>query len=876
MRGKVGVWLSGRVSAESGKPLAGAVITITSDELGMQASEVPVWAITNSLGEWRTRLLPNTYVMAIAARGFLPEIRAEIIVGNEEPRALNIVLRAGGSLVRGTVTDAGGGPISGARITARAEPSTGVTTISNTDGVYELTLAQGIFPVTVSHEDYVEQQSTVILGESHVDKNFVLVPGAVVRGRVVAADTDLPIADAHVHGRSTRPDGDWAGVTTSDDHGEFTLRGVGSGRIELRATAIGYASTQGKVVTVDVAERVETHVVVNRAFTIHGRVVLKGNPTVALRDVAVRASPVYSEPAPRTLAPTDAQGRFAIVGVRPGFYELVTSGAPAINLGYYEGQGIEVVDCDLEGAVIELDPGVCVSGRLNPPTRGRVRIVPQYPSYSWREEEVETDDTGRFVIEHVRSVVCTVVARTDDGRVGSTDTDLTTKTKVDDLVIRLETLATLTGSVVDARGCGVGNVDVSIGREGAIDPRDPRTISSSAGTFQLDGVPAGKLSLIAGAVAESEDDIRGARSRPFDISGAHMTGVTITVQRGNQLLRGVVVRDGQPVAYARVTARREDEHTTKQATTAADGTFQIGPLLDGTYSLVARDPRDTARAEATNVQPDNWTTLELTANATLSGRVTSAGIGLRIFDVSCWRRGLPEHVGEHIETSDGTFTIEQIPVGDYHCNVFSLVGRAGKRVTITHPTTRLELELELFASVSGTLVDVFTGVPVPGMYVFEPSDQDLFRAGRLLPSDAQGAFTVHSLVPGTVQLKVSPSREWWDEFARIPTSVSLVPGQRLDLGRVEVVTPFRHVRGELGFVGQVTNATFVTTEVIIGGAAERAGLRAGDAIATVDRRPMVKMYPHLVDLVVAGQTYVLGTSRGPIRVLATRRPDCNS
>lgn len=872
--------LSGRVSrAEDSSRIHGAVVTIALSGIARQfltTDELPLLVITNEAGEWSTPITPGTYVVSVTARGFLPDAREPIVVTTHEQPFVEFALHAGGSRVRGSVADMEDGGISNVRITARFTLGRDFSTVTKDDGSYELTLVSGAFALVAHHDDYVGQLRQTSLGTDGIAvEDFVLVRGAVLRGQVIAADTNTPMPDAEVTGERPRRFGNWRSSTRTDENGVFTLRGVPSGMLELVALADGYASVKPTVVELGVAEQEEIRMIVGRAFSIRGRVVTKAKPGRGIRDVGVRASPVYRERPPLTLAATDDEGRFTIVGVMPGFYELVTSGNTAVNSGYMQGVAVEVAEHDVEDVLVELDLGVRVAGRLDPPTRGRVSTKGG-DGMQCGDDHVDADDSGRFVLEHQRAGRCIVVGRSTDGRGGNVE--VTFGEDASDLVVRLEPLAGVSGRIVDAIGRGVAGVNVTIERAGGWNPGDPETVSNSDGSFAVKGIEPGKLRVLATHSKEWRDGLEGyAKSPPLDVvAGDVRSDITITVQGRDQSLRGIVLREGNPVADARVLASRESDYGTRggfQVLTKADGTFVIERLIEGQYTLVADDPRDTARAEVTNVKPGSSTTMVLVANGSVSGRVTVDGAPLRIFDLACWKHdGDQGYLARRFDSPDGVYALERVPTGSYGCYINSVVGRATESVVVSSGApTRLDFSIARSASVTGVLVDVMTGTPVSGVLVYTGAGEDDIRAGRNRPTDANGRFTVPGIHPGAISL-LAVSKDW-SEMTRIRFEGTLAAGQQRDLGRVEVVTPFRHAPGQLGFVGRIENNTLIITEVIVGGAADRAGIRAGETITTFEGRSMAKLYPHLRDLLVAGRTYALGTVRGVVNVVATHRGD---
>ncbi|HTL34532.1 MAG TPA: carboxypeptidase-like regulatory domain-containing protein, partial [Kofleriaceae bacterium] len=116
--------IAGRVTrAQDGAPVAGATVSLAPAELMAMfiKNDMPTLvATTDANGNWKAnRVMPGAYVVAATASGYLPNSHAKITVQQAEARTgIDIALAQGGSIVKGTVTDVGGGGIADARITA--------------------------------------------------------------------------------------------------------------------------------------------------------------------------------------------------------------------------------------------------------------------------------------------------------------------------------------------------------------------------------------------------------------------------------------------------------------------------------------------------------------------------------------------------------------------------------------------------------------------------------------------------------------------------------------------------------------------------------------------------------------------------------------
>jgi len=276
--------LAGRVTRTSdGSGIAGATVSLAPAELMamfIKSNAPTLVAVTDASGAWNVpRVPPGAYVVAATAPGFLPSSREKLVVGaGDQKRGVDLALTAGGTIVSGLVSDVGGGPIADARITAtkggnnmpdlwgRAD----LVTTTGADGRYAITLADGDYQLSATHDEYTSDSESAEVKGGPLTVDFTLVPGAVVRGQVVARDSGAPVPGALVRGDTTGRGGE-DGTALADGNGNFTLRSLSAGTVELSAMGRGYASPTPTVVAVGIGEQVEgVRVLVDRAYPISG------------------------------------------------------------------------------------------------------------------------------------------------------------------------------------------------------------------------------------------------------------------------------------------------------------------------------------------------------------------------------------------------------------------------------------------------------------------------------------------------------------------------------------------------------------------------------------------------------------------------------
>ncbi|HET9989202.1 MAG TPA: carboxypeptidase regulatory-like domain-containing protein, partial [Kofleriaceae bacterium] len=239
--------LAGRVTKkEDGAGIAGAVVAISEGGLGEEITPLhpPIVVVADATGAWvAPQVPPGGYVITATAIGFVPGQLARLwLASGEQKTGVAIVLAAGGTPVRGTVSDIGGGPIENARIRVRNEDNfdwdaSDYVAITNHDGHYELSLPDGNHSATAQHDDYTSRTESFEVHGKPVTQDFVLTPGGQIRGIVIARDTGKPVPNALVHAGPRRGKFDGGGMpnATADADGHFTVKSLRSGVIAVSA-----------------------------------------------------------------------------------------------------------------------------------------------------------------------------------------------------------------------------------------------------------------------------------------------------------------------------------------------------------------------------------------------------------------------------------------------------------------------------------------------------------------------------------------------------------------------------------------------------------------------------------------------------------------
>lgn len=905
--------VSGKVTRKAeGTGIAAAVVSLARAELGASFSQVTIPTIvisTDANGAWEAKnVQPGDYMIAATATGFLPSAREKITIASGEQRTgIDLALAPGGTKVSGTVSDVGGGPIAAARVTARQQQwslkaGAELVVLTGADGTYELSLPDGSYRLTAEHDDYTRDNDSAEVAGKPLVVDFTLIPGAVIRGTVVARDTRKPVPGAVVTAEAGRGRRGRDTTAFADEEGRFVLRSLGSGAVAITARGRGYASASPTTVQVGIGEAVEdVQVLVDGAFSIIGKTVKKGSgePIAGARLGAFSMSGGGAE----ALAPTDADGNFEIAGLRPGSYMTF---AAAENTMIEIGKQVEIVDKDVTGVVIELATGVSIAGRVEPPgpatialeLEGEVGIANMFEAVKTILVKAEADGNGNFKLANVPPGKFLVTALTKEGSRGKAPVTIANVDQTG-LVVTVTKRASIVGRVVDTNGKPQPGIRIAANAEerkggfrmSAMMDRDDAT-SGPDGAFKIVGLDPGKYDV---GVRDFEAMMSGGKDRKKNLvelaDGQERTGVTVTVEARDGVIKGTVIgADGKPAADAWVTATRERDvkgdageemrarwgaGRSEPALTGPDGRFTVTKLRTGNYTLVADGPRGASRGEKHGVKTGDQTQIQLASLGSLVVAVTQKNQPVKSYDLDC---DSPSYsVERHAETEDGTYKLENLPPGEYKCAIDADLGTGEGKTSVTTSETKLAVTLSVFGSLSGQVVSVLSGKPVPDLDVLvqnEGNPRSFIEAmtGKGIKTDKDGKFIVERVPAGKGKLMFAGKAG----FGAMESSDYVAKeGERVDLGQIKIVPPRTTEAGTYGFATEPKGDTLEITAVTAGSPAEAAGIVVGDRIVTIETLPVKAIGVEIVKKLLSsgtvgvGQTVRLGLEKGSVATVTS-------
>ncbi len=464
--------IAGTVADELHAPIAHARVCVdaASAELPAAALRDPHCVDTDEHGAYVVDgLFAARYAVVAGAKPYRPAVYHP----NGEPRAtglalaagqhrtgIDLVLRAGGTEIAGTVSDVGGGPIRRAQVRAAAETGWGIAVETDDQGHFSLWTAPGTVVVEAVADGYDADREEV---RSPGTVALILTPESSLAGTVVDAATGAPVEGVHVELGPQLDD-------LTDAHGQFTIARLPPGRYVATARSPHrYGHADGSTL-VGLGQHVEGVTVrVFPAIQISGHVVI-GDARPCAEAQVVLTDAVHRHAVQG--APAGDDGAVVVEGVVPGTYAVRVACRGAHARDHYDP--IVVADKDLADLLWHVDLGGTLRGHVlgksgkpieDAVVEGTFVAVGRQAS---ERSDARSGKDGAYELAGLAAGSYKLGVTSDAGvapREGFSVAIAAGATVSKDLV--LDDSGTIRGTVVDARAAPVGNVDVFADPHGA-------------------------------------------------------------------------------------------------------------------------------------------------------------------------------------------------------------------------------------------------------------------------------------------------------------------------------------------------------------------------------------------------------------------------
>ncbi len=758
------------------KPLAGALVW---------CSTCPITPWTRAAADGAFRLLMPTrercWLTAAAAGHVETSLETD-----PAPEATATFLLAPAAALAGVVVDGDGRPL--AEVEVRARPSGELrggndfggrpaAAPTGADGRFRLRglFALQMYEIIAAREGHAPARLLArapAAGGQAPPLRLVLSPGRSAAGRVVDPE-GRPVAGVEVGlwhvaagGGGARWPVEQSARGASDAAGRFQLRHLAAGDYELHLARAGFADALPLPVAVPEGsgEIALGDLVLERGLALEGRVVgPKGSP---VEGAAVQAT-IWPAGGVRTYHPTlgeketrtDAGGHFRIADLRRGSRVDVH----VYHRDYSNGEAEELELPLSEPLLIELRPGgslaIQVADPDGEPVAGAtvgsftetmvamgsdpVQRTSGYATYG------TTGADGSFLLDLGSGLLNLLISAPgyEERRLPGVEVPAGAQGRLD-VVMRPKQGATLVGRVTDDAGQPLAGFRVTAAPEppsgewpGELQYRDP-PVTGADGGYRLAGLPPGTF-----LVRAIGPDQRAARARARLAAGTQR--LDLVVPRGTLVSGQVLDAAGRPIAGATAFLLTPTGGDARWSTTAADGSFLLDQVPDGSY-LLRVEARGFATAEPADpieVAGAPVAGLEVRlrkATGSISGRLLGfaaedlARVELR---AGLWFDGAEEPRGEIL--ADGRYRIDELTPGAWR--VTALVDgalEASGTVLLAEGQSEavLDLEVEPGATVTGRVL--LDGAPIagvrvtavgPGSAYARTSHDGVFRLRRLAP-----------------------------------------------------------------------------------------------------------------------------------------------
>jgi len=582
-----------------------------------------------------------------------------------------------------------------------------------------------------------------------------------------------------------------------------------------------------------------------------------------------------------------------LVAVEPGSYAVSVRDdrhrpAARADVAVREGEVTRGVDFALE-------PGPAIVGRVTddagaPIAGAQVHAWPQARELGRALPDTETDADGRYRLGGIDAGRYEVSARSDDhlrGKRVPVEAPPIGEVVVD---LTLERGLAIEGIVLDPAGQPVARATVATevrevetrGSMRMVSGGSKEATTGDDGRFRLGGLPAG--------VYDLEARLHRPRSSyaPGEARGiaAGTSGVRIALGLAGAI-EGVV-RDGGtggPVANVRVEARPDagpgddddDDRGRAGAVTSEDGTFRLGALAPGAYTVVATGKdRPPAEVRGVVIATGATATVEVVLEAgaevavrvvALPGRAPVAGARIAVDDRFAYSYLIEGGRDDSPATdASGRFALRGLTPGKHRIGARAEGYPPGATEVDVPAHGRIEVEIVLpvGGAIEGRVLDA-AGRPLPGAKVFAES---MAIGGGKAEVGADGRYRIGGLAAGTYFVGVQPQGEQAEadfDFSRLRT-VNVRAGETVVVDLEEGEGPRRvAVAGLLRRRGQPAPGTKLGFLAATGGEFSRQREAETDA----EGRYRVELLPGRY-FVIHGEMTLVGEIDVPANVAEAR------
>lgn len=734
--------ITGRLFTMDGSPgsgieIAAQLLPSNASEFGAEVPSPPALAQPDERGVFHIDNLPfGSYVVQAQAEGRIA--RASCRLNRETPVADVLLVLQESAGISGRVVDPAGAGVPGAPVfpllqdgkERQASAVLADATLADDQGNFAVpwleagtwTLqarAQGFAPTTAAPIATGTQDAVIQL------ETGMFVSGRTVEGAAPASDVKVSLVAVGIDAPEL--------TVTSDEQGAFIFDAIGPGNYELRGEKRGQIAKDAPI-PISVANEPQEGIVLElvQGGVVRGRVT-DGDSGIGIPAVTVKASFDGNNRLSQIAQPSDAEGRFEVVGLNPGAYELFPHEAPGYSRFGRAQNAVKVTIVPgetLEDVAIVLSRGIVVSGHVvdtegNPVAgafvNGKVR--------GWQDQQTTGKD-GAFTLGRLKGgETIRVLASTSSARSPEYQFDIpATGLKDVELILEHTTDGLVAGVIVDRRSQPFhGRVSLALADEDSHRTTNRRN-TDAEGRFLFANVAEGSYKIGASPADGVGRELFRLTLKP----GQQLRNLRLVFDEEASLeISGQVTDEsGAPLAANLRLDRLESQSSLSQSmgNTAVDGTFRFQGLSEGLFRITASAPgySDIAVDDIQSGTKD--VSIVLPGRLSISGTVVSSeGVPVSDFEVAAIPAGAAVESADlflapfkHVSNPEGAFSLV-VDEGRYDVVARAPSFAMGRtNVGTVTPESGVEdvvIVLEAQVSIRGRVIDQ-AGQPVVGAAIF--------------------------------------------------------------------------------------------------------------------------------------------------------------
>jgi hypothetical protein len=693
----VGSGVFGRVKPAIGEAVVCAEPVASAG--GVRGPGTPRCDFTDDEGSYEMSLPAGTFQVVASSEGLTTDPLTVSVRAGARERA-DFQLSPSSAQLQGQVVNRAGEPVVGAWITVQTASSGGAA-VSDAEGAFEVGAPRGPVQLTVRASGY-GTQSVVAASPSDVGR-IELGSGGSIEGRVVRADSALPVAEAQVSiTHLGQPDGVWTTVTADRD-GAFVFEDLAPDRYGL--VAEGADAMSAAVTPAVVAEGVSVRdviVEVSVGSAVTGVVRTRGDGA-ACPEASVT---LYGE---RTFDARREGSSLRFDRVPPGAYNV------SVSCPGHRAETTESIQVDERHAVFEwwVEAGLEVQGSVSSSSGlplGRVSVeVAQLEGPGDVETiTVDTDEAGHYAARELGPGRYRITPSLGDSTVAAAaarEVELSQEHPAERVDFVVAAGARVTATCRSDSGRVAEGLDLfgeAIGTS-----RFVRAQPDGEGRFVFSDVPDGSYRFFANDHRSAPMPLSGpAGEAEVDVQAGLDVTLPCVIRRGRHQLRGRVVDDrGKPVPDASVSLEPivagSGAASFDIVAVGVPATTRVGTSMDGRFTFDGlRDTRYQLKVEHMGrsvVRPalvDALTDIVLPRAARLSLDLSFDDIGSGQARARVTNTGTGEQRERVFESKNMYLTIEDLSPGELRLEVSAGPFTSGESLDLAPGETR-ELALHI-------------------------------------------------------------------------------------------------------------------------------------------------------------------------------------